>query len=166
MMGAVRDWLMAVIAVSVLCAAADSIMPEGGVKQVGKLACSLCVLCVTLSPLAAARGEGLTHWLSELTAQGETLRGELEEQTRQTQKVVIEEHCAAYISDKAAELGLNCRVEVDCDANPEGLWLPQNIRLWGEFDDVAQSRLTELLERQLGVAVENQTYYRTKEAEP
>lgn len=165
-MAALKDWLMAVIAVSILCAAVDSLMPEGAVKRVGKLACSLCVLCVTLSPLAAVRGENLTDWLAELAAEGETIRAELEEQTGRTQKTVIEEHCAAYISDKAEELGLNCRVEVDCVPDPEGLWLPESVRLWGEFDDVAQSRMTELLERQLGVAVEKQTYYRTKEAEP
>jgi len=157
---------MAVIAVSILCAAADSLMPEGGVKRVGKLACSLCVLCVTLSPLAAARGENMTGWLEGLVSEGEALRTELEEQTGRTQKMVIEERCAAYISDKAEELGLTCRVEVDCVPTPEGLWLPESVRLWGEFDDVAQSRMTELLERQLGVAVEKQTYYRTKEAEP
>ena len=165
-MAALKDWLMAVIAVSILCAAADSLMPEGAVKRVGKLACSLCVLCVTLSPLAAVRGESMTGWLDGLAAERDALRAELEEQTGRTQKMVIEEHCEAYISDKAEELGLDCRVEVDCAPNPEGLWLPESVRLWGEFDDVAQSRMTELLERQLGLAVVKQTYYRTKEAEP
>ena len=37
MMAALKDWLMTVIVVSLLCAAADSIMPEGGVKRVGGL---------------------------------------------------------------------------------------------------------------------------------
>ena len=36
MMGAVRGWLLAVIAVSLLCAVADALMPPGGVRRVGR----------------------------------------------------------------------------------------------------------------------------------
>lgn len=163
MMAALKDWLMTVIAVSVLCAAADSLMPEGGVKKVGRLACALCVLCVMLSPLAAARGQNLTQWMENYEHELNEMRAQLEDQTGQTQKSVIEEACAAYVSDKAAQLGVQCRVEVDCVRHEEGLWLPQSIRLWGNFDDVNQSRMTELLEQQLGVSVDEQSYYGTKE---
>lgn len=166
MMAAVKGWLMELIAVSILCAAADSLMPEGGVKKIGKLVCSLCVLCVTLSPLAALRGESIAGWMQAWDAELEESRMQLEEQTGQTQKAVIEEYCRAYISDKAAELGLACRVEVDCAYHTDGLWLPESVRLWGAFTDVTQSRLTELLERQLGIAAGDQTYYQTKEGQP
>jgi len=165
-MGALKEWLMAVIAISLLCAAADSLMPPGAVKKMGKLVCSLSVLCVTISPLAAVRGETLTDWMEGISGQMDELRAGLEEEAGQNQKAVIEEHCAAYISDKAAELGIVCRVEVDCVSHPDGLWLPACVRLWGEFDDVAQSRLTELLERQLGIPAAEQSYYLTKEEGP
>lgn len=163
MMAALKDWLMTVIAVSVLCAAADSLMPEGGIKKAGRLTCALCVLCVMLSPLAEMRGQSLTQWIENYAHGLDEVRTHLERQTDQTQKNVIEEACAAYISDKAAQLGVLCRVEVDCVRHEEGLWLPKSIRLWGDFDDVTQSRMTELLERQLGVGVDEQSYYGTKE---
>lgn len=157
---------MAVIAVSLLCAAADSLMPPGAVKKVGKLVCSLSVLCVTISPLSAMRGASLTDRIEDFSGQIGELRAELEEETGQNQKAVIEEHCAAYISDKAAELGIVCRVEVDCVPHPDGLWLPACVRLWGDFNDVAQSRLTGLLEGQLGIPAAEQSYYLTKEEGP
>ena len=39
--------------------------------------------------------------------------------------------------------------------------LPEAARLWGDFDDVSQSRLTRLLETELGIPRSAQTYYLT-----
>lgn len=157
---------MAVIAVSILCAAADSLMPEGGVKQAGRLACALCMLCVILMPVVKMQGQSLTRWIEDYAAELNEVRTALERQTEQTQKAVIEEYFASYISDKAAEMEVQCRVEVDCVYHDEGIWIPSSICLWGNFDDVAQSQMTGLLERQLGVSIEKQTYYVTKEGPP
>lgn len=161
MMAALKEWLMGVIAVSVLCAAADSLMPGGSVKKVGRFACGLVMLCVMLEPLAALRGSSITGWLEEYAYSIQTEEENLKHQVVHTQKAVIEEYCAAYISDKAAELGVTCRVEVECTYHADGLYLPQCARLWGNFSDVEQSRLTQLLETQLGIPIEEQTYYCT-----
>lgn len=56
MMGAVRSWLLAVIAASLLCAVAGALMPPGGVKRVGRLVCGLVMLAAVLSPLAGPLG--------------------------------------------------------------------------------------------------------------
>ena len=154
---------MGLIAASVLCAAADSLMPPGGVKRVGKLTCALVLLWGMLRPLAALKGIDLSGALEGYAAGLEVQTRTLEDRTLTTRKAVIEDHFAAYISDRAAALGLSCRVEVDCAAGEEGVFLPEAVRLWGEFDAVAQSRLTQLLEEELGVPVERQSYYLTKE---
>ena len=52
-------------------------------------------------------------------------------------------------------------MEIQCARQEEGLWLPRSVQLWGRFEPEAQSRLTELLERELGIAVSEQTYYLT-----
>lgn len=161
MMGQIKDWLVAVISVSVLTAAADSLMPPGGVKKVGKLVCALVLLCVLLRPLAALRGLDLAGYLE---GYGEELRqreAQLEQQGEQAGKAVIEDYCAAYILDKAEQLGVSCRVEVDCVLSEEGLCLPVRARLWGKFEPAVQSRLTELLERELGIPGAEQTYFLT-----
>jgi len=164
-MEALREWLMGVVVLSVLWAAADSLMPEGGVKKVGKLAGTVAILCVVLEPLAALRDISLTDWTARYREMMDEIRLTLEEQTGRTQKSVIEEHCASYISDKAAQLGVVCRVEVDCAFHADGLWLPERVRLWGKFSDVQRSRMTELLTGQLGVAWEELTFYITGEGE-
>ena len=52
MIGAVRSWLLAVTAVSLLCALAGALMPKGPVERVGRLVCGLVMLAAVLSPLA------------------------------------------------------------------------------------------------------------------
>jgi len=162
-MEALREWLLALIAVSVVCAAAEGLMPPGSVKGVGRLVCALALLWVMLRPLAVLKGvslsDGMRDWAGELGQQ----QAWLEEQAQNSRKRVIEEHFAAYIADKGVQLGVPCRVEVDCAPQPEGLWLPEAVRLWGDFDPVTQSRLTQLLSRELAIPVERQTYYLTKE---
>lgn len=164
MMEEVKGWLMGVISLAVLCAAADSLMPEGGARKAGQLVCTMAMLCVMLRPLDHLTGSAMTEYIREYGAHMEELETRLEAQRGSTQKAVIEEYCGAYISDKAAELGIVCRAEVVCEPTEEGIWLPAAVRLRGDFSDVEQSRMTEFLERQLGVLAENQSYLLAGEA--
>lgn len=164
MMEEVRGWLMGVIALAVLCAGADSLMPEGGARKAGQLVCTIAMLCVMLRPLELLVGSDMTGYIREYGARLGELETQLEDRSGSTQKSVIEEYCAAYISDKAAELGVVCRAEVLCEPTAEGIWLPAAVRIWGDFSDVEQSRMTEFLERQLGVLAENQSYLIAGEA--
>ena len=164
MMEAVRNWLMGIIVLAVLCAVADSLMPEGGVGKTGQLACSMALLCAMLKPLGVLAEVDPVQYIREYGAQIGALELQLEQRQEQSQKAVIEEYCGAYISDKAAELGIVCRAEVVCEPTAEGIWLPAKVRIRGSLSDVEQSRLTEFLERQLGVLAEDQSYLIAGEA--
>lgn len=166
MMEGIKEWLMGIIVLSILCAAADSLMPEGAVRKVGKLVCAMALLCGILRPVSSLRGMDFTQYLLEYSAMVEETRLELERKTAVSQKSVIEEHCAAYIADKAAQLGVVCRVKVECEPTQEGIWLPARVALSGRFSDVEQSRMTQFLQRQFGVGVEGQSYFITEEAGP
>ena len=52
MMELLGKWLIGVTAAAILCALADSLMPDGGVRRVGKLALGLVMLAAILRPLA------------------------------------------------------------------------------------------------------------------
>lgn len=161
MMGQIRDWLMAVITVSVVIAGAKSLMPPGGVRQVGQLVCGLVLMCVLLRPLCAVEGISVARFLEDYTYEIQTRETELKQQAEYSRRSVIEQFCGTYIVEQAARLGLECRAEVECVLNGDGLWIPQSARLWGAFDDVTQSRLTQLLETELGILPAAQTYYLT-----
>ena len=51
MMDLVGNWLTGVTAAAILCALANSLMPDGPVRRVGRLACGLAVLAAVLGPV-------------------------------------------------------------------------------------------------------------------
>ena len=68
MMEAGRTWLLSVLVTCVLCAAADGLMPSGGVRQVGRLVCGLVLLWAILSPAVRLGGVDAGQWLEDYLA--------------------------------------------------------------------------------------------------
>ena len=162
-MNEVGQWLLSIVAASVLCAVAEELMPSGSVKQVGKLVCGLVILWVLLAPLKTLGSVLELDWFEEYNMQMAQTKQELELQVETDRKAVIEEKCAAYIVDKAAELGVACTVEVYCRVGEEGLYLPEHVKLTGVFSDVAQSQMTQLLEEEFALASGQQEYLMKEE---
>lgn len=153
-----REWLLTIISASLLCAVADSLMPDGSVKQVGKLVRGLVLLCAVLMPAAHFDLADGQQWMEDYLATLEQQEEELREQYGMGLKAVIEEECAAYIVDKAADLGVICTAQVYCRLE-DGLYLPDETQVTGKFTDVAQSQLTQLIWEDLGVPAVRQTFY-------
>ena len=156
-MDGVRSWLLAVLSACILCAVAESLMPSGTVKRVGKLVCGLVLLCALLSG-----GEGLDlsesrTWMQQWRAGLETEQQELENQVQEEMKVIIEEEFEAYIVDKAAQLGLDCTVQVTCGKEGE-LWVPEQVRIAGGLGAEEQAQLERILWEELEIPRERQKY--------
>lgn len=162
-MGAVRGWLLTVIAASLLCALADALMPPGAVKRVGRLVCGLVLLAAILSPavrLDVAEGE---RWLAECFASMEPRRENLEETVNNQMKIIIEGEYAAYIVDKAAELGWTCTARVTCERSEEGLYLPVRTEVTGPQTAGVPAQLVQSIAEDLGVPREAQVYINKEE---
>lgn len=163
MMGAVRGWLLAVITVSLLCAVADALMPAGAVKRVGRLVCGLVLMGAILSPIARLDVEGSQWWLDSYFSSVRSREAELEDTVNSQMKLIIEREYAAYILDKAAQLGLECTVRVECELSEDGLYLP----LWTEVAGLrtagAQEKLIRIISEDLGVPAQSQIYLEEEE---
>lgn len=162
MMALVRGWLLGITGAAILAALAEGAMPEGSVKQVGKLACGLVLLVAVLQPLNQEQGiEG--GWLpdnteEEIQKQTQMLQEEVDVQMR----AVIEEELSAYSMDKAAQLGIGCQVRVTCALREDGVFLPEEVQIWGVSLEERQ-RLAGVLEEDLGLEPE-QVRFREGEA--
>ena len=64
MIGAVRSWLLGLIAVSLVCALADALIPKGAVKRAGRLVCGLTLLAAIEEE---AGSEASAHEIVEIT---------------------------------------------------------------------------------------------------
>ena len=157
-MGPLRVWLLGVIGVAVLTALADSVMPPGAVKRVGKLVCGLALLAALLSPLPGFELSSGTQWIEKYMLLLETDRALLDEQRERQMKAVMEEEFAAYISDKAAQMGVECHVTVTCRAAGDGVFLPERAEITGPLTASVQAELGRLLVEELEIPEENQSY--------
>ena len=158
MMGAVRSWLLAVIAVSLLCAVAEALMPSGAVKRVGRLVCGLVLVGAILSPAARLDVDGGRRSLERYLFSVQAREAELEHEVNGQMKIIIEQEYAAYILDKAAQLGLDCTVRVECGLSEEGLYLPVRTEVAGLSTAGSQRELIRIIKEDLGVPEERQFY--------
>ena len=90
MMEWLGNWLIGVTAAALLCALADSLMPEGAVRRVGRLALGLVMLAAVLRPLVQIEAVSPAELWSDYQAQTAQEQQRLEEERDQTMKTIIE----------------------------------------------------------------------------
>lgn len=156
MIAGARAWLLSVLSVSLVCALADALMPDGGVKRVGRLVCGLALTAAVLSPAVHLDLEEGQRWLEQYLAGLERREAELRDQTGM--KTIIEDSFAAYIVDKAAQLGLPpVSARVEC-LEEEGVCLPARLQVSGPLSPAERELLSRTLEAELGVPKSEQYY--------
>lgn len=114
MMDGIRQWLLGILAAAMGLSLLYALLPKGAVRAAAKATGGLILLLAVLGPAAgldlsdlAVRYEDLSR---DMEQQAETYRREGQAQL----ELGIRQRTAAYISEKAAQLGLSChpRVEV------------------------------------------------------
>ena len=151
MMAGIREWLLSVLAVSLLCAVAGSLMPKGPVKGVGKLVCGLVLAAAVVSPAASLDLSGGRQWLDSWDAGLELREEELKKQVDGEMKTIIQQEYEAYILDKAAQLGAVCTARVECCGEETGVYLPQRVWVGGTLSQGQREELAQALEEELGL---------------
>ncbi len=151
MMDAAREWLLGVTAAAILAALAEGLMQEGGPKRV--------LLAAVFRPAAEltlpAEG-GLSGYSAQIEEQADRLRTD----TNDWMKLVIEEQCAAYVMDKAAELGITCQVRVTCTQEEAGVFLPWRCSVTGDLAQEEQEQLVREIQSDLDIPAQRQEYIR------
>ena len=163
MMELVRNWLIGVTAAAMVVALAESLAPEGAVKKIGKLTGGLLLMVAILQPLIGLDYASLSGILTEYRLEAEGYSTALETENVRLMKTIIEEQTAAYIQDKAAELGADCTAEVTCRENDDGNLYPASVVVYGELTQAQTNALSRTIEGDLAISAQNQQYERTKE---
>ncbi len=145
-------------ALSLFCGAAISITPEGTVKRVLEIVCSVVLLTAVVRPLI---GMDFAAYALQL-AKFEEKEAEFLDQSAglndRLNRLVIEEKYETYIMDKAEELdaGLDS-AQVTVEWNMEGFWVPYAAQLNCRSES-GQKILSGVLEAELGIPVERQQW--------
>jgi stage III sporulation protein AF len=69
---------------------------------------------------------------------------------------IIEDAAAAYIQDKAEEMGLSCQVAVSADYDEEGELYLRSVSVSGSWTEEQERQLSQMIEEDLGVAAQAQ----------
>ena len=166
MMELLRAWLTGITAAAILCALANSLMPEGAVRRVGKLACGLLMLSAVLRPLVEVEALSPGDLLENYQAQAAVQTQALEEERNTALKSIIEQEFAAYIVDKAAQMGAACTAQVTCRLGEDGVFLPQSAAVQGSFTPQQQEELARILEEELAIPRARQSFPTKEEESP
>lgn len=162
-MDVIRQWITGITCASIILAAAESLMPEGGVKKAGRLAGGLLLMLAVVQPLAGVDYEALSEALGRSRAWDAGYSEALELENLELMKLIIEEQTAAYISDKAEELGMECTAQVVYHYGADGEVWPESVTVRGVFTQSQQESLSRTLEAELAIPTENQTYERVSD---
>ena len=158
MMQFLRDWLLGVTGAALALAVLKTLVPRGSVSKVCALAGGLAVLFAALQPIVSLDGDAL----AEAAAAYQTQREEFEETLQENQDAVlgrvIESRAAAYVADKAAEMGISCQAEVTVSDDENGVPVPWAVSAWADWAPGQQEALGEMLERDLGIPPQRQSF--------
>lgn len=146
-------------AVSILAGAALTLAPEGRVKRVMRFACSAALLGCIFNGIGIL---DLDEYALEIARNREREQMFLEESqqlSRELNRRVIEERCAAYILDKAENMGISLRsLQIHASWNPEGIWVPDSAVLVFDGSEDEQQQISRLLEADLGIQLHRQEW--------
>lgn len=159
MTGAARGWLLGVTAAALALALAETLAPEGGAKRVCRLAGGMALLLAAAGPLAGLLDGGLlARTVEGWRDKARSYELELEEKNDLFYLSIIEEETAAYIVDKAKEIGFDCQAEVTYGYDEDGVPRPWEVTARGSWTREQREYLSRLLEEELGVPAQRQFY--------
>lgn len=159
-MEAVKSWVLGLAAGAMVCAVVSTLTPKGKSAAAMRLVCGLVTAALLLGPLRSFDFDAYAAGLASLRQEGERLSASATEEARLTRLRVIGEGCAAYISDKAAALGID-GISVSVTVREEdatGEALPYSAELGGEAADAKKAELARWIEGELGIPRERQRW--------
>ena len=156
-MTAAREWLTAVVTVTLLLSVVQTLVPEGSLRKIAGFTGGLLLLAVLLRPAAEIDLSGLDmeDWARTIGERQEELSAEQEEALASG----IAERTASYISDKAEELGLEVKVRVETETGGDGVPVP----VLAEIDGPWSGELSSYMAETLGISRERQVWHGREE---
>ena len=158
MIDALAQWVRTLAAGAIFCAAALLLVPEGSGKRAVKLVCAAVLTILLVRPLRQLDADRLAELLTVQKLESAAFTADAEELSEELLGSIIRKETEEYIWDAArrlgvAELGIRLRLRT-----VEGLPCPWSIDLTGTVTDAQKEELSLLLEGDLGIPRQRQTW--------
>jgi hypothetical protein len=146
-----RSWFLGVTGAAMVGVFALAVTPRGAVRNVTQIAAALLLVIAVLRPLVGWNG------IPELWPDGLAVPAGGPNAAEEILSSIIADKTAAYIVNKAQAVGLVVSVTARCrmgDGYPE----PWAVTIRSERPEHAKSALGRMIETDLGIPPERQTY--------
>ena len=114
-MEGLRNWIFSLAAAAICLSVLQPMIPKGTIRGIFRISSGLVLLVVALRPLLGFDSERLTlhysDYQAEMDRQIEVYRADYEEELTD----IIQRQTGAYISEKAAEMGVACSAQVTAE---------------------------------------------------
>jgi len=155
----IRNWILGVTCAAMLVAVAESLMPAGTVKKIGKLTGGVVLLLAVIQPLMGLDFERLSLALTESRETERVLSAEeASAVSADLMKSIIADKTGAYILDKANSMGITCTADVECRVGEGNMPYPVSVTVTGTLTEKQREELTREIEANLAIPAEKQRY--------
>ena len=134
--------------ISLLCGAVFALTPEGNIKKIMQILCTLILVSMVLASLSNMDFEQYLLEFASYEEREKAFLSKSKELEKNLNREVIEQKCEEYIMDKAKEFGLSIdEIKVNARWDTGGFWLPDNV----EINHGYSVALSEYIESELGI---------------
>ena len=155
-MDGVRQYITSVTAAALICAIAAGLVPKGTARELVRLLCGIVLAVTVIRPLAGWDYTQLPDITSLPLREAEAAAAAGEKMAKQSAAQFIKEESEAYILDKAA--GMDAKLTVEVTVSDSGTPVPVAAKLSGAVSPVVRQQLEGILQTDLGITRENQTW--------
>ena len=159
MMAAAKEWLTAVVTVTLLLSVVQTLMPEGTLRKIAGFTGGLLLLAVLLRPATEIDLSGLDTGMEDWARAIGERQAEFTDAQEEALSSGIAERTASYISDKAEELGLEIQVRIETETGGDGVPVPVRAEIEGARSEELSSYMAETL----GIPRERQVWHGQEE---
>lgn len=148
-----KEWLFGLVAAAMLLAMLNTLLPKRVFQAIGKVTGGLILMLVLLRPILGLRWDDLSGKCRDYEQQ---IEQQTEAYTRENQREmenIIEQRLNAYIWETAAQMGLDCKAEVETQLR-DGVPYPVSVTLYREYHEELSNRISQ----ELGIAPEQQRW--------
>ena len=161
----IRNWLFSIVCAAMIAAVAEALSPKGFPQTLSRYAGGLLVLLAVLAPVKRLDADVIGDMMADLKGKYGGYTEAFSQQNEEVAKAIIAQETAAYISDKAAGLGITqCRVEVRCRMTEEGFPAPETVRVEGCGEEYAWQALSKTITADFAIEREAQTLERVEDS--
>lgn len=154
-----RDCLAQLCGLGIVCGIALSLTPEGAVKRVMILGCTVMMILIAMQTIKEIDHNAFSLRLARYRELGKTLTEDAEQKKERLSKKIVEQEYEQYLSELISSSGVNgVGVRVELIWSEEGFWTPKRVIWQGKAAEEDKKTLISLIEAELGLGSREQEW--------